>query len=107
MIEKGKKYLITTNDWFYTPEGESCKAVWGTCEIIRTEDAFGFTPARPSTNWFLKVGNMIVAGCQIHYAIQCEKAPENKFKEVRYQDKDTGVSYSASRIYIADAPEAL
>ena len=79
MITDGKKYLITTEDWFRTPDGDQSKAVWGTAKMLTTDDVFSFKPLRPSTNWFLKVGegngSMIVAGCQIHYAIECEDRP--------------------------------
>lgn len=75
MIENGKYYLITTDEWFYSPNGYQCRAVWGKCEILTTEKVFNFTPAKPSTNWFVKCGDMIIAGCQIHYAIECDEKP--------------------------------
>lgn len=82
MIKQGEKYLITTHEWFLCPDGEEYRGVWGICEIINSEDAFGFTPMRPSTNWFLKIGNednhVIVAGCHIHYAVKCSNKPVAK-----------------------------
>lgn len=45
---------------------------------------FNFTPIRPSTNWFVKCGNMIIAGCQIHYAIKCKDQPN--IIEGKYND---------------------
>lgn len=72
------KYLITTDSWFYAPDGKEYRAVWGNVEIV--EDTFlGLKTNRNSTNWFAKVGSehnhVIVAGCQIHYAIKCEIKP--------------------------------
>ena len=72
------KYLITTDAWFFAPDGRSYRAAWGEVEII--EDAFlGLKTNRNSSNWFAKVGgennHFIIAGCQIHYAIKCEEQP--------------------------------
>jgi hypothetical protein len=106
MIENGNKYLITADNWFIAPDGESYRAIWGTCVLKLSQEVFGFTPLRPSTNWFVVCGKggkeIIIAGCQIHYAIRCEDPPTNKFQRTIYQDKDTGVAYTASRIYFAE-----
>ena len=72
------KYLITTDNWFIAPDGKQYRSVWGEVEVI--EDTFlGLKTNRNSTNWYVKVGSevnhMIVAGCQIHYAIKCENKP--------------------------------
>lgn len=32
------KYLITTNNWFYAPNGHKYKAIWGEVRII--DDSF-------------------------------------------------------------------
>lgn len=71
-------YLITTDNWFLAPDGKPYRAVWGYVEII--EDTFlGIKTNKNSSNWFAKIGEkgkeVIVAGCQIHYAIRCEEAP--------------------------------
>ncbi len=80
MIENGEKYLITTDLWFRGPDGQQYNAVWGTCYLKTAEDVFGFKPSRPSTNWFLVIGRrkakrVVVAGCQIHYAVACAERP--------------------------------
>ena len=72
------KYLITTDNWFIAPDGKQYKAAWGEVEIL--EDGFlGLKTNRNATNWFAKVGSkdnhIIIAGCQIHYAVRCEKEP--------------------------------
>lgn len=69
------KYLITTREWFIAPDGHQYRSVWGEVEIF--EDTFlGIKTNRNSSNWYIKVGteenHIIIAGCQIHYAIKCE-----------------------------------
>lgn len=71
----GKKVLITTNDWFFAPNGQSYKAVWGTVKICESKDVLGVKPHNYA-NWFAIVDNVIfIAGCQIHYAVLCENRP--------------------------------
>lgn len=99
------KYLITTDAWFVAPDGQEYKAVWGEVEIV--SDIFlGIKTNARSANWFAKVGqeenHVIVAGCQIHYAVKSKKRPsddpckswntEGGFKEFS----------SPSRIYFAE-----
>jgi hypothetical protein len=68
MIENGQRYLVTTDNWFFAPNGDQYKAAWGKCEIKNIKEVFGFDPIRPSTNWYLEVGSdskkIIIAGCQ-------------------------------------------
>jgi hypothetical protein len=106
MITNGQKYIITTNDWFIAPDGDSYKSAWGTCEVKCIKEVFGFDPIRPSTNWYLQVGKegteAIIAGCQIHYAIRCENPPEDKYIGQSYIEKETGKYLNSSRIYYAE-----
>jgi len=106
MIENGKRYLITADSWFLAPDGESYKAAWGVCTLLQTEEVFGFTPARPSTNWFLKIGtdenHVIMAGCQIHFAVRSENRPISSHECKYYTDKDTQARYTEERIYFAE-----
>lgn len=72
------KYLITTDNWFFAPDGKQYKAVWGNVVIV--EDSYlGIKTNRNSSNWYARVGNgdthVLVAGCQIHYAVRCEERP--------------------------------
>ena len=88
------KYLITTDAWFLAPDGKNYKAVWGEVEII--EDSFlGLKTNRNSSNWFARVGNennhVIVAGCQIHYAIRCEDKPDTVSLVDDYNNSDASV----------------
>lgn len=100
------KYLITTDAWFYAPDGKQYRAAWGDVEII--EDTFlGLKTNRNSSNWFAKVGNekkhIIIAGCQIHYAIRCEEKPDTSLSEDWQADAQNGIKFYThpSSIYIA------
>lgn len=79
MIKQGEKYIVTSDNWFLAPDGQEYRAAYGVCHLLKMEDVFGFTPQRPSTNWFMQVGegdNMVmIAGCQIHYVVKCDKKP--------------------------------
>lgn len=100
------KYLITTDEWFIAPDGQSYKSVWG--EVLILEDSIiGLKTNRNSTNWYAKIGNeekhIIVAGCQIHYALKCEERPklhkhimEEVFEGKQFQSK------TMTRIYLAE-----
>lgn len=99
------KYLITTDGWFYAPDGMAYSAVWGDVEIV--EDTFlGVKTNRNSANWFAKVGtpdnHVIVAGCQIHYAIKCETKPNIQDVEDQYVDTKLVKYTRPTRIYIAE-----
>lgn len=78
MITQGEKYLVTADNWFVAPDGEEYRSVWGVCHIKTTEQILGY-PQRPSTNWFLVVGEgqneVIIAGCQIHYVVKSADRP--------------------------------
>lgn len=74
-------YLITTDNWFVAPDGKQYRSVWGFVEII--QDSFlGVKTNAHSSNWFAKIGtenkHVIVAGCQIHYAVKCDEKPNTE-----------------------------
>jgi len=73
----GKKYLITTDNWFIAPDGESYRSAFGTIKgIMSDEQTLGIKTNRGSTNWYVQIGCMLIAGCQIHYAVE---TPEVSF----------------------------
>ena len=77
-IEIGKTYLITTDNWFLAPDGDEYRAVFGVVNSIDDDsDTLGIKTNRGSTNWYVNIGCMVVAGCQIHYAIQCDSVNFN------------------------------
>jgi hypothetical protein len=101
------KYLITTDAWFYAPDGNSYRAVWGTVTILE-DNVLGIKTNRNSSNWYVKIGSdakhVIIAGCQIHYAVRCDEMPNNKTyqSEVTHELKVKTVVINATRIYIAE-----
>lgn len=104
-LEKGKKYLITTDDWFFAPDGMNYKAVWGTVHGVKnTEDVLGIKTNARSTNWYVTIGNMVVAGCQIHYLIKSEKC---NFSDVEHEawDASNGIKQFKRSCHIYNADE--
>jgi len=72
-LELNKKYLLTLDRWFVAPDGEQYKAVFGKVTAVSSAvDTLGIETNKESTNWYVTIGNMIIAGCQIHYAIQTD-----------------------------------
>lgn len=78
-LEIGKKAIITTDNWFFAPDGKSYRAVFGTIKAVRSSDeTLGIKTNAKSTNWYVEIGNMTIAGCQIHYAVRtdtCHNGP--------------------------------
>lgn len=72
-------FLITTTEWFYAPDGNTYRAVWGKVKICKDEETLGIKTNIRSANWYAVVGEgekqTIVAGCQIHYACICNNTP--------------------------------
>lgn len=72
-INVGEKALVTVDNWFYAPDGHQYRAVFGTIHAVRTaEDSLGVKPNGRSTNWYLEIGNVTIAGCQVHYALRTD-----------------------------------
>ena len=100
------KFLITTDNWFYAPNGRKYKAVWGEVKVL--DDSFlGIKTNRNSSNWFAYVGNeekgMLVAGCQIHYAVRCNECPSDLPVEETLYDISGPTSFMRpSEIYVAE-----
>ena len=76
------KYLITTDNWFYAPDGKQYRAVWGDVKVY-SDNLLGIKTNEKSTNWFLMVGqpedHVLIAGCQIHYAVKSSVRPSEEF----------------------------
>lgn len=83
-MKAGDKYLITTNEWFTGENGDTYKAVWGQVKVM-SDEFLGIQTNRNSSNWFLMVGSedkhIIIAGCQIHYAIKCKDKPNTEMAQ--------------------------
>jgi hypothetical protein len=93
------KYLITTDAWFYAPDGRQYRSVWGEVEIV-SDAILGIKTNVRSSNWFAKIGSndnhVIVAGCQIHYACKSAKQPGTIFSDIIVTD---GVRKTEERLY--------
>lgn len=102
-VEVGDKVLVTCDNWFYAPNGQNYRAVFGTVRAVRTaEDALGVRPNGKSTNWYVEVGNMTIAGCQVHYVVKTNRCD---LGDVRAWTEDKGVVVRFDRpshIYDAD-----
>jgi len=71
-ILKYSKVLVTTNEWFYAPDGRSYRAAFGKItDIVEMKDALGFTPTT-GASWYLEMGDLIIMGGSINYIIKTE-----------------------------------
>lgn len=98
-------YLITTDNWFYAPDGLKYKAIWGNVKILEDE-ILGVKTNRNSSNWFAFVGSenkgAVIAGCQIHYAVKCNNKPnDGEVSEFTYGDGKSNEYKRTTEIYIA------
>jgi len=102
--ELNEQYLITTDSWFIAPDGNQYKAVFGTVTAINNDEStLGIKTNRSSTNWYVNIGNMVVAGCQIHYCIKTDSVNKNPSKrEIEHNGDLVFKSESSPRIYCAD-----
>lgn len=99
----GKKVLVTVDNWFYAPNGKSYRAVWGTLKAVKTaEDTLGVRPNGRSTNWYLEVGNLTIAGCQVHYVLQTDTVEFGEVDEFSTHEGLHVVSKRPSAIYNAN-----
>lgn len=85
----GKKYLVTTNDWFMAPDGRRYRAVFGTARgAVNVEEALGVGAGEHLPNWCTRIGGMVVAGDQIRYCVRADSvtaAPEAGKPPVIYE----------------------
>ena len=103
MIEVGKKVLVTTDCWFMAPDGTQYSAVFGTVKAVRSdEQTLGIKTNRGSTNWYAEIGRMTIAGCQIHYAIECDSVNAGEVTDYVTEDGECKRFTRPSRIYMAD-----
>lgn len=99
-------HLITTDNWFYAPDGMKYRAAWGHVKVVE-DSVLGIKTNRNSSNWYAFVGSeekgILVAGCQIHYAVKCEEEPNTKkVKDIAYSDSGSNEYERLSEIYIAE-----
>ena len=99
------KYLIHCDQWFFAPDGNSYRAVWGTVhEIVDSKAALGVRTNAKSTNWYVVIGDMVIAGCQVHYAIRCDSVDFTPpTVELEHEGRFELNEAHIPRIYNADA----
>lgn len=106
IIEKGKNYLVTPDNWFYGPDGHQYRAVYGPAEVITAMQGLGFNPVR-STNWYVRVGtdkeHVLIAGCQIHYAVRTDSRPDLTLMESANETRQ-GKTKMPSILYLDGLP---
>jgi hypothetical protein len=97
----GREVLITTDNWFTAPDGERYNSVFGILNgIFNDEEILGIKTNARSTNWYVGIGKMIIVGCQIHYAIQCDEVSfEPPTWEIQHEDKTVSAKCAVTRIY--------
>ena len=65
--------LVTTEGWFNAPDGDRYTGVFGRFGgVFSSEETLGIKTNARSTNWYAVIGNVIVAGCQIHYVVRTD-----------------------------------
>ncbi len=75
--------IVTADDWFYGPDGNTYKAVYGQVYVIETNKLIGFKPEGGSgvANYVFAVGKpgkqIILAGCRVHYVTMCPSRPNS------------------------------
>ena len=109
MISIGDKALITCLAWFYAPDGQSYNAVFGTVKAVRSsEETLGIKTNAKSTNWYIEIGDMTIAGCQVNYAIKTSKVSFCPYTvESSHEGRLVTNDAPRSRIYDADKAERL
>lgn len=100
------KYLITTDAWFYAPDGMKYRSVWGEVKILN-DSVLGVKTNRNSVNWFAFVGSqkkgVLIAGCQIHYAVKCPEKPNTgSVLDFTYTNGELHTFNRPSEIYDAE-----
>ena len=104
-ISIGDQVLITCDGWFYAPDGEQYRAVFGTMKGVKdAESVLGISTNSRSTNWYVEIGNMIVAGCQVYYAIKTDSVSfQPPTTEIEFEGRNIKDCLHRTRIYNADS----
>lgn len=109
MITPGQKYLITTEEFFVAPDGEEYRSAHGTVHaIVDAESALGIRTNARSTNWYAICGDMIIAGCQIHYVTRTDRVSfDPSTAEGMHEGNVTTGKRAITRIWDADASSLI
>lgn len=103
-IEVGKKALITTDCWFIAPDGKQYRSVFGTVKAVQSsEETLGVRTNARSTNWYVEIGCVTLAGCQIHYAIRTDHCNLEPAEDYAVSNGELKIFIKPSSIFDADA----
>lgn len=101
-FEEGQKMLITTDNYFFAPDGKQYRAAYGVCHGIQDAEAtLGLKTNRGSSNWYVLLGNLLIAGCQIHYAIATDEVNLGPTNEYVFHEGQKMPYSCPSQIYYA------
>ena len=99
----GKPALITCDQWFFAPDGKTYQGVWGTIKAVHdSENVLGVRTNAKSTNWYIEIGNMIIAGCQVHYIIACDHCNFESVNDASWGNEGIKKYHRPSAIFNAD-----
>lgn len=100
----GDEVLITTDRWFIAPDGKQYRSVFGTLSAINSDEStLGIKTNDRSTNWYAQVGNLTIAGCQIHYAVKIDRSKVNFGDATDYGTHEGDVTHYTRPSMIYDA----
>lgn len=103
-LRVGCKVLATLDNWFYAPDGQIYKAVFGTVRgVFDSQSTLGVRTNAKSTNWYIDIGNVTVAGCQIHYVVKCESVNLDRANDWGTHEGKLNEYDRPSSIYDADS----
>ena len=99
----GDKVLLTTFAHFFAPDGKQYRGVFGTVKGVHSsEDTLGIKTNNKSTNWYIEIGNMIIAGCQVNYAIKTKECNFERVDEFSWGENIYHEFTRPTLIYNAD-----
>ncbi len=99
----GDRVLATCDNYFVAPNGQLYRAVFGTLHAVSSaEDTLGIKPNGKSTNWYLQIGDMTIAGCQVHYLIKTDKCTFGVVPTQNLQNGEMVTSLMTTSVYNAD-----
>lgn len=102
-IEIGQKVLLTTHNWFIAPDGRQYMAAYGTVKaVLDSTEVLGVRTNARSTNWYVELGNMTIAGCQIFYAVRTDSCNLGEVEQYEMKDGQCLKCMVPSKIYDAD-----
>lgn len=101
----GMKVLVTTQSWFFGKDGVQYTAIYGTLRSVYSATDIGIRPGAGNANWYVRIGDMNIAGCQILYMEQCDSVNLGDCNEETSVNGDLKKYTRSTRIYQADEQE--